>query len=1585
MEPAPRRAEAPLPPKSRERSPAAAMERELPQPSDHAAAAPLRLKLKGGAPVQGAPRPPASSQPTPLLLQVGNGSHVSGGGSANSLLLRRRRLKRYPSASTPLVPAAAASSSSPCCGAGAAAPSWSSSLNGRSLDRKAPAGKARPALPLLLPADREWVRAEPERGCVHVAERHLSSGLRPVLCSLHTGAAEVASCLLQLRHKAAGGGGGGGAAVRVPGPATAGEAPSAATPGARLPALPSVGDAAPAPEPEGDDGCCRLLNPASIAISGGRKASGSRPASEEEDDDEEEEVEDAPCLVPPPRTLRLHGPLLDAERFGLSPDGPDAFAPEVLSPVIAYPPAPESGEPPQSPRLPALYVQLHGETVRRLEPREQPLQIQSDYLLQLGFRERGRLQEEGMEAEIGCLIRFYAGKPHSVGSSERIQLSGMYNVRKGKMQLPVNRWTRRQVILCGTCLIVSSVKESQIGKMHVLPLIGGKVEEVKKHQHCLAFSSSGAQSQTYYICFDTFTEYLRWLRQASKVASQRISSVDLSCCSLEHLPANLFYSQDLTHLNLKQNFLRLNPAPSPHSELSDLQRFTKLKSLNLSNNHLGEFPLAVCSIPTLTELNVSCNTLYAVPAAVGDMHGLQTFLLDGNALQALPAELVHMQHLSYLGLSFNEFTDIPSVLEQLTAVEKLCMSGNCLAVLRLQALRRMPHVKHVDLRLNTIKKLMVDEPELLPHVTQLDLRDNKLLELDTTVLCNLEVLHCERNQLASLRISGSLLKALYASANELVLLDISPVPSSLTFMDISRNHLESLPEWICESKKLEVLDVSHNQICELPARLFCSSGLRKLLTGHNQLRRLPERLERTHVEVLDVQHNQLLELPPNLLLKSDSLRCLNASANKLETLPPASLSEETNSVLQELYVTNNNLTDKCVPLLTGHPHLKILHMAYNRLQTFPASKMAKLEELEEIDISGNKLKAIPTTIMNCRRMHTVIAHSNCIEVFPEVMQLTEIKCVDLSCNELSDITLPENLPPKLQELDLTGNPRLALGHRTLELLNNIRCFKIDQPSTGFSASDASSTPAVWSHGYTEASGVKNKLCVAALSANNFCDNREALYGVFDGDRNVEVPYLLQCTMSDILAEELQKTKSEEEYMSNTFLVMQRKLGTAGQKLGGSAVLCHIKHDPMDPGGCFMLTSANVGKCQTVLCRNGKPLPLSSTYTVNCPGELKRIKQHKAIITEDGKVNGVTDSTRILGYTFLHPSVIPRPHVQSVVLTPQDEFLILGSRGLWDNLSHEEAVETVRNVPDALAAAKKLCTLAQSYGCNDSLSAVVVQLNVTEDCYCCCCELANAAPPPSPGIFPPPPVSMVLKDRPPDALGMPSSSSGMASEMSSELSTSEMSSEVGSTASDEPLPPAAMSESGPAYPSEQRCTLHPVCLSGSFQRQLSSATFSSAFSDNGLDSDDEEPIEGVFSNGSRVEVEVDIHCSRAKEKHQPSPPEASDEGIVIGAHEDEACPARRADCSGTGTMGRRRGNGSVAPPERSHNLIEIAADAPHRKTGGYFAAPAQPEPDDQFIIPPELEEEVKEIMKQHQAEQQKPHQAEQLPDYYDTPL
>ncbi|KAK2835007.1 hypothetical protein Q5P01_015491 [Channa striata] len=1242
---------------------------------------------------------------------------------------------------------------------------------------------------------------------------------------------------------------------------------------------------------------------------------------------------------------------------------------------------------------PALFVQLHGGAVRRLGGEEKPLQILNEYLISLGFEDAWRVQEEGLNPETGCLIRFYFGKPRSVGGSERVQLSGVYNVRKGKLALPVNRWTKRQVTLSGTCLIVSSVKHAHTGKMHILPLIGGKVEEVRRHSHCLALSSAGPQSQSYFISYDSYTEYLRWHRTASKIASQRVNSVDVSCCSLEELPTQLFYSQDLTHLNLKNNFM------SPHKGVPALTRFCKLRSLSLSNNALSEFPLALRDITSLTELNLSGNRLLSLPAEVGTMHSLQTLLLDGNFLSSLPVELGSLEGLTYLSLSFNCFSCAPPILEKLRGVERLCLAGNQLSVLDMAGLQWLPS-RHVDLRLNRLQKVVMGDSEQLAHIVQLDLRDTGLQELDVRPLCRLELLHCDRNSLSLLRVSGHALKSLHAAHNELKQLEVQPVPENLTVVDLSWNKLGCVPDWVCESSKLEVLDINHNAVIELPVRLLSSGSLRKLLAGWNQVGRLAERLERSQLEVLDLQHNHLMELPHNLFVKAQSLRYLNVSANKLENLPAASLSEDSFSSMEELYATNNSLSDKCVPLLTGHGQLRVLHLAYNQLQTFTASKLARLEQLEELDLSGNRLRAVPTTILNCQRMHTLLAHSNCINMFPEVLQLPEIKCVDLSCNELTEVALPETLPPKLQELDLTGNPRLSLDHKSLELLNNIRCFRVDPSPSAPSVSDSHGAPAVWSHGYTEASGIRNKLCVAALALDSFCGIREALYGVFDGDKNVEVPYLLQCTMGDVMAEELQRGQRHEDYMTHTFLTMQRKLGTAGQRMGGSAALCHIRHDPVAPGehaGCFTLKAANVGRCQAVLCRDGKAMQLSTVHTVKEEPEYRRVRQHNAIITEDNKVSGITDCTRIMGYSFLCPSVTPRPSVSTVTLTPQDEFFLLGSRGLWDMLSPSEAVEAVRNVPDALAAAKKLVTLAQSYGCSDSLSAVVVKLSITEDC-CCFCEPPPPPPSPGPGAHTSTHAYPASSD---GGVPLPPASSGTVSELSSEFSTSEMSSEVGSTASsEEPAPqsePLTTHLSLPGRASLRR----PACGGGSFQRQ-----FSGALSDNGLDSEDEEPIAGVFSNGSRVEVEADVHCllrhgGSVPQTHsqrstnmppaaalhsEPSPPPLSS---LSSSPVPPSSPCLSGEAR-SGTLGRRaRANGSVACQGRNQDLIEEAGDAPVKKQGGYFNAPAQLDPEDQLIIPPELEEEVRQIIQQQQEQMQTHNQqapSYQKPaDYFVTPL
>ncbi|TUG88273.1 PH domain leucine-rich repeat-containing protein phosphatase 2 [Bagarius yarrelli] len=653
----------------------------------------------------------------------------------------------------------------------------------------------------------------------------------------------------------------------------------------------------------------------------------------------------------------------------------------------------------------------------RLDPSECPLQMVYDYLTAMGYSDPVRIQQEAANSDLSCMIRFYTERPVNADQQDRTLLKGVFNVRKGKTQL--HKWAERQVILCGTCLMVASVKDSLTGKMHILPLVGGKVEEVKRRQHCLMFSSAGPQAHTYYVNFDTLVEYQRWYRQASKIVSQTISLVDLSCYSLEEVSEYLFYSQDVTHLNLRHNFISLEGPGG----LCNFNRFTQLKSLNLSHNRLGVFPEAVCEILSLSELNLSCNGLDSVPACIGNLQSLQTLSLDGNHLSSLPDELGDLAQLCSLGLSFNMFPHIPGVLERLSAVDRLLMAGNQVKALELSSLLRMSHIKSIDLRLNGLCHVKSETLEPIKQLIQLDLRDNKLTDLDLSAACNLDTLHCERNQLEALTLSGFTLRSLYASNNRLSTISIYPVPNQLTHMDVSWNVVEHLPDWVCDSRKLEMLDVSHNLLSELPARLLGGLSLRKLLLGWNSLQRVPEFLDHIPLEFFDLQHNKLTELPESFFSKTLNLKYLNVSANALEAIPPSSQTEESLSTLQELYLTRNNLNEDCAALLVGHQNLRVLHVAYNQLLSFPASKLSKLELLEELNVSGNKLKSVPSTVSSCKRLHTLISHSNHISVFPEVLNLPEIK--------------------------------------------------LDQ-KLSLSAADSQGSSVLWDHGYAEMSGQRNK-------------------------------------------------------------------------------------------------------------------------------------------------------------------------------------------------------------------------------------------------------------------------------------------------------------------------------------------------------------------------------------------------------------------------------------------------------------------------------------------------------------------------------
>ncbi|KAL4802117.1 phosphatase 2C-like domain-containing protein [Aspergillus unguis] len=142
----------------------------------------------------------------------------------------------------------------------------------------------------------------------------------------------------------------------------------------------------------------------------------------------------------------------------------------------------------------------------------------------------------------------------------------------------------------------------------------------------------------------------------------------------------------------------------------------------------------------------------------------------------------------------------------------------------------------------------------------------------------------------------------------------------------------------------------------------------------------------------------------------------------------------------------------------------------------------------------------------------------------------------------------------------------------------------------------------------------------------------------------------------------------------------------------------------------VLYTANVGDARVILCRNGKALRLSYDHKGSDENEGRRIANAGGLILNN-RVNGVLAVTRALGDAYIKDLVTGHPYTTETVIQPDlDEFIILACDGLWDVCSDQEAVELIRNVPDAQEASKILVDHALARFSTDNLSCMVIRLN-----------------------------------------------------------------------------------------------------------------------------------------------------------------------------------------------------------------------------------------------------------------------------------
>lgn len=100
--------------------------------------------------------------------------------------------------------------------------------------------------------------------------------------------------------------------------------------------------------------------------------------------------------------------------------------------------------------------------------------------------------------------------------------------------------------------------------------------------------------------------------------------------------------------------------------------------------------------------------------------------------------------------------------------------------------------------------------------------------------------------------------------------------------------------------------------------------------------------------------------------------------------------------------------------------------------------------------------------------------------------------------------------------------------------------------------------------------------------------------------------------------------------------------------------------------------------------------------------------------QDDRVNGVCGSSRLLGVYHLWPQVIPLPSTEMVDLRKEDDYIIIGTAGLWKHMSYEQIVQEATSISNPTLVAKRLRDIAVAHGCYDDVSVVVVKLNIDRD-------------------------------------------------------------------------------------------------------------------------------------------------------------------------------------------------------------------------------------------------------------------------------
>ncbi|KDP26688.1 hypothetical protein JCGZ_17846 [Jatropha curcas] len=194
-----------------------------------------------------------------------------------------------------------------------------------------------------------------------------------------------------------------------------------------------------------------------------------------------------------------------------------------------------------------------------------------------------------------------------------------------------------------------------------------------------------------------------------------------------------------------------------------------------------------------------------------------------------------------------------------------------------------------------------------------------------------------------------------------------------------------------------------------------------------------------------------------------------------------------------------------------------------------------------------------------------------------------------------------------------------------------------------------------------------------VSCINGCSN-QGFFGVYDGHGGKKAAeYVADNLHTNILGMMSNSAGniSKEDAVKAGYLKTDQEFLKQGLVSGACCVTALIE-------GREVVVS-NVGDCRAVLCRGGVAEALTIDHRAEREDERKRIEDkggYVEIHRGAWRVHGVLSVSRSIGDAHLKEWVLAEPDTMTLQLTPDMDFLVLASDGLWEEVGNQEAVDTV---------------------------------------------------------------------------------------------------------------------------------------------------------------------------------------------------------------------------------------------------------------------------------------------------------------------